>query len=295
MIKFSALVDQSIVPELENFLVENTIMECTTEHLPEEDLYMLCGYFEDQSHGEEVFSDLKKKFSGIGAYEKEELQEVDWAEEYKKYCKPWKFSRFNWVPVWMRDEFRAPIGTTSIYIDSSNAFGTGMHESTRLCAKALDLFLVMYKRDAAFCIKKCIDIGCGTGILGISAIKLGLQSTVFIDNDKQAIKVCQENVENNDINPDQVEYIPDDLRVGLLGKQGDLVFANIFADVLIENADIITRSVKSGGLLCLSGILVKEMDEVRQAFKQVMGRLWNSSIENDARMGEWGALMFSKG
>ncbi len=295
MIKFTSIIDESIIQTLDSFLLENTMQECTIEHLIENGQYVLCGYFEDENHGQKIFSAIKKEFSSVKDWLREELHETDWANEYKKYCKPLVFNEFSWVPIWMKNDFQPTKKTEIIYIDSSSAFGTGMHETTRLCAKALETFLMMYKKNSDLCVKKCMDVGCGTGILGISALKVGLQSAVFIDNDEQAINVCQNNVISNDINPGRVEYIHSDLRIGLLGRQGDLVFVNILANVLMDNADLIASSVRSGGLLCLSGILLEEMDDVRQVFKQSFNKLWDSSLENYAKSGQWGVLMFGRG
>ncbi|MDE6432239.1 MAG: 50S ribosomal protein L11 methyltransferase [Opitutales bacterium] len=294
MIKFTSKIDENTAQQLEAFLEENAMQNYTMEYLPDDDTHLLCGYFETIEQGEEACLELKSVFPNIGEFTQEVLQKTDWVNEYKKHCKCWSFNGFDWVPVWMRDDFQTSGNAVPVYIDSSAAFGTGMHETTRLCAKALELFVAMYERDASLCIKRCLDIGCGTGILGISALKLGLQSATFIDNDEQAIKVCEENVENNGIDNDRVEYVHSDLRVGLLGKQGDLVFANILANVLIENANIIVRSVREGGLLCLSGILVDEMNDVRQVFKKAINRSWNTSFENNVKIGQWGALMFNR-
>ena len=169
MMKFTSEIDGSIVPELEEFFAENAVQNCTIEHLPDTNIYTLCGYFENFEDWNGLFSALRSKFPTLKDFEQEDVEKTDWQNEYKKYCKPWKFQKFCWVPTWMRDEFLPPKGSRPVYIDSSAAFGTGMHETTRLCAKALELFAMMYNRDAALCIKKCLDVGCGTGILGITA------------------------------------------------------------------------------------------------------------------------------
>jgi ribosomal protein L11 methyltransferase len=153
----------------------------------------------------------------------------------------------------------------------------------------------MYRSDSNWYIKKCIDVGCGTGILGISAIKCGLQRAFLIDNDEDAIAASRENAAHNGIDPSSINYLCADLKLGLLGREADLVFANILADTLVENSDILASSVKPGGMLCLSGILVSEMPDVRVAFEKSFGKFWISFIENKAKYGEWGMFAFLRG
>lgn len=295
MIKIISLIDRLYVDEINLFLLENEIQECIITHDVDADEYFLVGYFEDKNSGDIAFNEIKAKFSNIGDVQYEKIVETDWVNEYKKYCQPWSYQRLNWVPLWLKDEYPSTEFDTTVYIDSGLAFGTGMHETTRLCAKALVMFTMMYREDLSWCVKKCIDVGCGSGILGISAIKLGIQSSVFIDNDENAITACKENVLNNNIDLAIVEYVHSDLKFGLLGRQGDLVLANILADVLIEHADILASSVKPGGMLCLSGILIGEMEAVREAFQGSFKKFGVSAIETNAKLGEWGVLMFLRG
>ncbi len=295
MIKFISAIDESIVQAVNCYLLENILQECTVEIETETGQCFLCGYYDDVETGKKFFQDIKNVFPNIGDIKCQEINNTDWENEYKKYCKPWNFKYIDWVPLWLKDEIKPREGVEPVYIDSSLAFGTGMHETTRLCVNGLEMFYTMYRRTADLCVKKCIDIGCGTGILGISAIKIGLQSSFFIDNDEQAIKVCKENVLNNNVSPDRVGYVCSDLRVGLLGRQGDLVFANISSDVLTDNVEIIVSSVKPGGLLCLSGILIKEMDTVKPIYKNCITNVWDSVLESYAEKGEWGTLIFCRG
>jgi ribosomal protein L11 methyltransferase len=226
----------------------------------------------------------------------EHVAEADWINEYKKHCRPWTYQNLMWIPLGMKDETAVPSNNfIPVYIDIGLAFGTGMHESTRLCARALLMFFAMYRTDASWCVKRCIDIGCGSGILGISALKYGLQHALLIDSDKNAIAASRENAANNAIDPFKIDYICEDLKFGLLGHDGDIVFANILSDVLVQNSDILASSVRPGGMLCLSGLLVDEIPMVRSAFEKSFKKFWNSSIENRANYGEWGMLTFLRG
>ncbi|MDR0715758.1 MAG: 50S ribosomal protein L11 methyltransferase, partial [Puniceicoccales bacterium] len=133
------------------------------------------------------------------------------------------------------------------------------------------------------------------GILGISALKCGLQHALLIDSDENAITTSQENAANNGIDPLTIDYLCCDLKLGLLGREADLIFANILANVLIENSDILASSVRPGGMLCLSGILVDEMADVRSAFEKSFKKFWASSLENIAKYDDWGMFTFLRG
>jgi ribosomal protein L11 methyltransferase len=278
------------------FLLENGFQECVVDHDFESNSYHVCGYFENESTGEEVFRNIKNEFPATAEIGVEPIVESDWVNEYKKYCKPWSYQNLLWIPLCKKDEVVVPSEDfIPVYIDTGLAFGTGMHETTRLCARALMMFAMMYRSDSNWCVRKCIDVGCGTGILGISALKCGLQHALLIDNDENAIAASRENAATNGIDPFKIDYRCADLKLGLLGRESDLIFANILADVLVENSDILASSVKPGGMLCLSGFLIDEMPDVRAAFEKSFKKFWISSMENSAKYGEWGMLVFLRG
>jgi ribosomal protein L11 methyltransferase len=296
MIKFISQISIEDEEAIGAFLIENELKECVVDRDFESETCHVYGYFEAKSTGETIFKNLREKFTSMGDVSSEIVGDRDWANEYKKHCQPWTYQNLLWIPLGMRDEFPVPNENfVPVYIDPGLAFGTGMHESTRLCAKALLMFFTMYRTDSSWCIKKCIDVGCGTGILGISALKYGMQRAILIDSDENAIAASRENAANNGIDPSQIDYICNDLRLGLLGNEGDIVFANILADVLMENSDILVSSVRPGGMLCLSGILVDEMSKVRAAFEKSFKKFSISFIENNTKYGEWGMLAFLHG
>ncbi|MDR2436092.1 MAG: 50S ribosomal protein L11 methyltransferase [Puniceicoccales bacterium] len=296
MIKFTLKLKEEDAEAVNTFLLEEEFRECVIDRNCESGSCCVCGYFESKAAGEKIFRVLGDKFSAGNEIAVESIAETDWVNEYKKHCQPWSYQHLLWVPLWMKDEVAAPSeDCVPVYIDAGMAFGTGMHETTRLCARALVMFSAMYRSDGSWCIKKCIDVGCGTGILGISAIKCGLQRAFLIDNDENAIAASRENAAHNGIDPSSIDYLCADLKLGLLGREADLVFANILANTLMENSDILASSVKPGGMLCLSGILVSEMPDVRAAFEKSFGKFWISFIENRAKYGEWGMLTFLRG
>lgn len=206
-----------------------------------------------------------------------ELPDVDWKESYKAHFKASKFGRLNWVPVWERATFVLPKGEEVLWLDPGMAFGTGNHETTRLCCERLARHAEL-KGTAA----RVIDAGCGSGILALSAAKLGFRDVCGFDNDAEAIRVSCENAELNDLSG-MVRFCVGDLVTGLAGREAGLVMANIQADVLMHFVNELCAVVVPGGELVLSGILAHELDEVRKKFSAV-AKTWAM----DSRiLGQW--------
>ncbi|MDB6166066.1 MAG: ribosomal protein methyltransferase [Lacunisphaera sp.] len=213
------------------------------------------------------------------------LGDADWKDSYKAHFKAWKFGRLNWVPVWERETFRLPIGEEVLWLDPGMAFGTGNHETTRLVVERLVKF-------SAKCGVKgrVIDAGCGSGILALSAAKLGHRDVVAFDNDSEAVRVSCENAVLNGMQG-RVDFFTGDMVSGLAGRQAELVLANIQADVLARFAGELCATVAADGALVLSGILAREVAQVRDAFLTAAPG-WRT----DSRaMGEWCDLVLTRG
>ena len=210
-----------------------------------------------------------------------ELADKDWKESYKEHFKAWKFGRLHWVPVWERDSFRVPAGEEVLWLDPGMAFGTGNHETTRLVVERL-VALADEKGVAG----RVIDAGCGSGILALSAGKLGYTRVAAFDNDPLAVDVSRENAELNGLGGGMDFYVGD-LVTGLAGRQAELLLANIQADVLMKFAGELLGAVAPGGVLVLSGILATELAQVRDAFgARVPGWRVDSRV-----LGEWSDLV----
>lgn len=208
------------------------------------------------------------------------LADADWRESYKAHFKATKFGRLNWVPVWERDSFVLAAGEEVLWLDPGMAFGTGNHETTRLCCERLADFAA--RRGIT---GRVIDAGCGSGILALSAARLGFQQITGFDSDPEAIRVSEENAGLNDLDR-RVEFHTDDLVTGLAGRQAELVLANIQADVLMRLAVELCAAVAPGGELVLSGILGRELDAVREKFA---GAAKNWQVDSRT-LGEWADL-----
>ena len=258
------------------------------------DPYELFGIFPDEATASGALAVLRKDFKSLPIdFELAEIVDADWQNAYKEFVKPWSDRQLHWIPLWERKNLTAPKGSAVVYLDAGMAFGTGAHETTRLCARRLLDYLETHPD--ALETDDVIDAGCGSGVLALSASALSFQKIYGFDFDPEAITVCHSNSAENThlVKP---EFVVADLEKGFAGgRQGDLVLANIQTDVLIPYCDPLVRGVKAGGTLALSGILTKELDQVRTHFlKQFAAQRPEAGIAIDSREdGEWGDLLFT--
>lgn len=219
----------------------------------------------------------------VGPAAMQPLADADWRDSYKAHFKAWQFGRLHWVPVWERESFQLPPGDAVLWLDPGLAFGTGNHETTRLCVERLVALAEDQGTQGSV-----IDAGCGSGILALSAALLGYGRVVGFDNDPEAVRVSEENAALNGLK-DRVRFSVGDLVSGL-SRPADVVLANIQADVLIRFAPQLVAAVAPGGSLILSGILAKENAEVRTAFET----LTPDWAVNARTMGEWSDVVLRR-
>lgn len=247
----------------------------------------LAGYFASMDEASESWRAIAPRLesSWIKAEpDISELPDADWKESYKVHFKAWRFGSLHWVPVWERETFRLGAGEQVLWLDPGMAFGTGNHETTRLVVERLVAYALKNGTTG-----RVIDAGCGSGILALSAAKLGFRQIAAFDNDPVAIEVSEQNARLNDL-AGTVKFFVGALISGLEGRQTDFVMANIQADVLIRFARELTQSVGPGGQLVLSGILERESSQVRDAFARVVPS-WQSDVRV---MGEWSDLVLRR-
>jgi ribosomal protein L11 methyltransferase len=223
--------------------------------------------------------------SPVGGVGGRALADADWRDSYKEHFHAWRFGRLHWVPVWEREKFVLPPGDAVLWLDPGLAFGTGNHETTRLCVERLVAIATGDGRREAGAMR-VIDAGCGSGILALSAALLGFGDISGFDNDAEAVRVSEENAALNRLDG-RVRFFTGDLITGLAGETADVVLANIQADVLMRFARELTGAVAAGGVLILSGILAPENAQVRSAFAAVAPD-W--TIESRV-MGEWSDVL----
>lgn len=208
------------------------------------------------------------------------MKEEDWANSWKKYYKPIRIAhRLMVVPTW--EEYEPKEGDLILKMDPGMAFGTGTHETTRLCATLTE----DYMKPGA----RVLDVGTGSGILAIAASKLGAGEVMAYDIDPVAVRVAQENCDVNGCT--NVTCGISDLLAGVDTKGGlyDFVCANIVADIIVRMADDILRYMKPGGLLAVSGIIDTQAERVQAALTR--GGLTHilTRAEND-----WNAMLFTR-
>lgn len=219
----------------------------------------VAGIFANKDDAASAWTALRPHLPATGDATVRVLADADWRDSYKEHFKPWRCGRLHWVPVWEKDGYRLPAGEVALWLDPGLAFGTGNHETTRLCGERL------VARAAGPSGFRVIDAGCGSGILALSAARLGARDVYGFDLDPEAIRVSRENANLNGLK--EACFATADLESGLEGRQAELLLANIQADVLVAHAPALVAAVAPGGMLVLSGILACERDEVRRTFE----------------------------
>ncbi|MBR5930851.1 MAG: 50S ribosomal protein L11 methyltransferase [Lachnospiraceae bacterium] len=210
----------------------------------------------------------------------EKLDSADWENNWKEYFKPFRVDQIQIVPTW--EEIPEDAGDIVIRIDPGMAFGTGTHETTRLCLRGL--LANLSEND------KVLDLGCGSGILGICALKLGADAVTSVDIDEQAVRVAKENYEVNGIDPETQHFFignavsDEDLKQQIL-SQGpfEVVVVNILADVIAEMMPSLDQYLVPGGKLITSGIL----DSKEQLIKDSIAANPALEYEETEADGDW--------
>lgn len=274
------------VDALEEFLLEfGESRWMLTQDLPSASANLV-GVFESKQEAEEAFVALGAadvRFARGAAIFKE-LVDADWRDSYKAHFKAWNFGSLHWVPIWEREKFVLPAGHQVIWLDPGLAFGTGNHETTRLCCERL---VALAEKNGTE--RSVIDAGCGSGILALSAAALGFPEVAGFDNDPVAVQISQENAVVNDL-ASRVSFTEGDLVTGLANRRAGIVMANIQADILMRFSAELIQAVSPGGSLVLSGILARENDQVRDVFQKAAPG-WTSEFRV---LGEWSDVLLER-
>ncbi len=207
-----------------------------------------------------------------------EVHEEDWANEWKKYYKPLKVGhRFVIKPLW--EDYTAKEGEIILHMDPGMAFGTGTHETTRMCLEAIEEELTPGDR--------VFDIGTGSGILAISASKLGAREVVGVDLDIVAVHSAIENVEHNHL--ENVRILQGNL-LDVVEGNAELVVANIIAEVIKFIIPDVKKALKDKGIFISSGIIRDKEDFVKDELL-----LHGFKIKDVKREGEWVCIISEVG
>ena len=206
------------------------------------------------------------------AYKIEQIPEQDWVKNTRKLSRPQKVSERLWiVPTW---ETIVDPEAINLRLDPGIAFGSGTHPSTRLCLQWLDREISGDER--------VLDYGCGSGILGIAALKLGAAESVGVDIDPQANAAALENASINQV------CFPTCLPEELAPDKFDIIVANILANPLLELAQSFSELLNNGGKIALSGILKAQSDRLILVYQKYFAGLEQESL------GDWKLLTGNK-
>ena len=244
-------------------------------------------YLEPEDDKEKILEDIRRELKETSAFvdvgecliEESETEDVDWVNNWKQYFHQFCVDDILIIPSW--EEVKPEdMDKMVIHIDPGTAFGTGMHETTQLCIRQIRKYVTEKTR--------ILDVGCGSGILGMIALKFGAAFSMGTDLDPCAIEATHENMEVNGIPKDRYEVmtgnIIDDKTVQDRAGYGcyDIVVANILADVLVELTPVIKDQLKEGGIYITSGIIDDKEQTVVDAVKAA-----GMTILDVTYQGEW--------
>lgn len=229
-------------------------------------------YLDEEEDVAPVLMNVRKELEDMRAFldvgectiEESETEDVDWANNWKLYFHQFYIDDILVIPSWEKVK-PEDSDKMVIHIDPGTAFGTGMHETTQLCIRALKKYVTSET--------EILDVGCGSGILGMLALKFGAKHSLGTDLDPCAIDATHENMEVNGIRKDQYEVmignIIDDKAVqDAVGyEKYDIVAANILADVLVPLTPVIIHQMKPGAVYITSGIIEDKENVVVEAVK----------------------------
>ncbi|HJA64953.1 50S ribosomal protein L11 methyltransferase [Lachnoclostridium sp. An169] len=249
---------------------EQMFVDILPEIEPDDGVAYLSFYLEEEDDKDTILADVMRELKEMSSYvnvgdctiEESQTEDVDWVNNWKQYFHQFYVDDILIIPSWeeVQPEDKDKM---IIHIDPGTAFGTGMHETTQLCIRQIRKYVTEDTR--------ILDVGCGSGILGMLALKFGAAYSVGTDLDPCAIDATKENMEVNGISQDRYEVmignIIDDKaiqdKVGY--EKYDIVVANILAPVLVELTPVITSQLKKGGIYITSGIIDDKEQTVRDA------------------------------
>ena len=203
-----------------------------------------------------------------------------WRDAWKEHFRPTRLSpRLAVCPSWCEPP-AYEAGVEVLRLDPGRAFGTGTHETTRLCLALLD------RRLAEVPVARCLDVGCGSGILSVAVARLGVPHVVALDIDSQAVAATRENATRNGVER-RVSALCGDLRA--VAGSYPLVVANILYQILLGLAPVLAVRVAPGGVLVLSGLLEAELGSAAQVYGAHGLRERSREVA-----GDWGALVLER-
>jgi len=240
---------------------------------PEGGRSVVLAYFPDEPGLE---ARLREALAGLDVEQAPaEIASVDWVARVREGFRAFSAGGFRIVPAWEPPPPRRPGDLPALVVEPGLAFGTGSHESTRLCLAALA------ELAAAGALGDVLDVGAGSGILSVAASILGAARVIAVEIDDEALPVARRHAE---LNASPVHFVRGDGSRAIRSGRFDVVLANISAPLLVQRAEELARTTRAAGVLILSGFLVADLADLRAAYTPVG--------EIDVRVeGEWAALV----
>ena len=228
----------------------------------------------------DLLAERSAGFIALGTLEtaRREIEGDDWIDVWKKHFRPLHIGgRVVVCPEWIK--YSPAEGEVVVLLDSNMAFGTGEHETTSMCLELLQKYL---KEGDTM-----IDVGCGSGILGIAGVKLGARFAYMTDIDYVAVSSAAHNAALNGVEEKVLIDLSDLLEHAEV--RGEVMTANITADILCRLSESIPKNLKEGGTLILSGIIQPKLQQVISAYEGI-----GLTLLEQRQKGEWFALAFEK-
>ena len=284
MLKVSSTVNQKYLLELEGILFEAAPSPWSLVLNRKTKVLILEGIFENKRQAEKEIQKINELLPLNIDQNKIGNLDQSWEKAYKNHFQPWSYKDFKFVPEWERKSLDQNGSLSCIYIDPGMAFGTGTHETTRLCIEIMvDVF---YQKSLPK--DRFLDVGCGSGILSILAQIVGFQNILGIDNDENAIINSKQNLSLN-FESSKINFMKKCINT-IESNSFNCIVANIQADVLMTHSDRLIRSLYKNGNMILSGILDYEVDEVSRKFQKQLTASNLDARTQTRKKNEWCAL-----
>lgn len=281
-----SVTDSSLLDESQRLTSAWDVLDDEVREKYELDYAILQAYYPPETDIDETVAFIKNGLMSLNEIAQmgepeisvKEVCEQDWENEWKKYYKPVPVGkRIIIKPQW--EEIEDDSRDVVIELDPGMAFGTGTHETTRMCLALLEEYVTPTST--------MLDIGTGSGILSIGAAKLGCSKIVASDIDSVAVKVAKENAKLNGV-ADKIDIRCADLTKDITGKYS-IVMANIIADAVIMLSESAGNFMTDDGVYITSGIIEHRIDDVKKALAE-----YGFKIERVVREGEWAAIVCTK-
>ncbi len=262
----------------------------------EEKIPVIYAYFGTDEEGTEIYQSTISALEALKSenpdyvglvWSLDTVRDEDWENNWRQYFKPFPVGNKLVVkPTWEELTPELETGREIIEIDPSSSFGTGSHATTKLCLERLEDVIVGGEH--------VLDMGCGSGILTIAALKLGAMDAVAVDIDEVAARIAAENMEQNSYGADKVTVLDGDILsdkelYASVGNNYDVICANIVAGIIIMMSDMFYEKLKVGGRLIASGIISEREEEVKAALIKS-----GFTVENSEVLDDWSVIVLKK-